>query len=437
VAFVPVAADYCQGLLMRALTRTLTAVSFVSLSGLVHAVTPVDSVGTQVIIPAVASTTAYQTQVFVFNPNNATLNVTIDYIGGSTWPAAPLSGITPCTGAAILPSRTAVIDPAVQCALTGNQFGTLRISENSAANLPFTAYSRTQTPTAIGFSIEGVPVGNFSLDHIVSGLKSGGSPLYKTNCFVGTFGDAVDYEIQLTDGTTGFSLGGLITGTLPANSLLRILDIFAAAGLAPGIYTNVNAYINENTTTEPAIIAFCTVENNSNGSADYRIGKSPNPFDSSRDRDSTTYRSRLDENFTVNAGSQSNLHEIYFRAPDRVACALVDTPPILGGNPPGDAAKLELRLLDQSASLADAQAAGGNGHVLAGGDNQSSFNEVFLGWRGTATATSFDGLGVNGRSLIQVEGKAATGPAIYGIRCTSGNGHTRPALIKTLGVDVF
>ena len=58
--------------------------------------------------------------------------------------------------------------------------------------------------------------------------------------------------------------------------------------------------------------------------------------------------------------------------------------------------------------------------------------------RGAATLQSVDGNGVNGRYLLQVEGnETATGTKAYGIRCQSGNGHTRPALVGQVGKDVF
>lgn len=410
---------------MNALRSGLAALAAASCIA-TQAATPVDGIGTQVILPVVSATTTFQTQVFVYNPNGLTLNLTIEYVGGIGTAAA---GLKTCTAATVNPDRTLVIDVGTQCTLAGSNFGTLRLIENNAGNLPFTAYARVQNFAGIGFSVEGIPIGNFSLDTIVTGLRSGGSPVYQSNCFVGSFGEAVDYQIMLVDAATGIQLGSTITGSLTANQLRRILDIFTAAGVAPGAYTNVNAYITENTPgAEPALIGLCTVQENSFFSADYRSGKSFFVQDASRERDSTTSASRMGDAFTVNAGSQSNLHEIYFRAPDRVACQLTGP----------DIANLEMRLLDQATVLADAQAAGGNGRVLGGGSSLNTIAELSLGARSAATNASADGVGVNGRYVIQVEGnETATGSRVYGIRCTSGNGHTRPALIKTLAADVF
>jgi len=95
-------------------------------------------------------------------------------------------------------------------------------------------------------------------------------------------------------------------------------------------------------------------------------------------------------------------------------------------------------LLDQGSTQADAGSAGGNGHVLGGGNNVASFGPVSLGLRNAATFQSVDGVGINGRYLIQVEGnETAPGSKTYGIHCQSGNGHTRPALLGQFGSDIF
>jgi hypothetical protein len=412
--------------------RALIGLAFVAATGALalaaFAASPVDGIGTQVVVPVVASTASFSSEVFAYNPNGTTLDLAIDYVGGT---GTPLPGLRSCTQATVAPDRTVVINVAVQCALGSlNNFGQLRLTSAGTGNLPFAAYSRAQTPDGIGFSIEGLPVGLFSTDHIVTGLRSGGNaPAYQTNCFVGTLGEAAGYQIALFDATSGTALGSVISGTLAANELLRILDVFTAASVFPGTYTNVNAYITENTVgAEPALLAFCTVQENTNFSADYRIGKTVLVQDASRERDSTTIAGRVGGAFSVVAGSNSNLHEIYFRAPDKVSCSLTGP----------DVANLELRLLDQRATEVDAAAAGGNGHVLAGGSAVTAFGPVPLGTRGAATLQSVDGNGVNGRYLIQVEGnETATGTKAYGIRCQSGNGHTRPALVGQVGKDVF
>lgn len=393
-----------------------------------RATTPVDGIGTYVVLPVVANTASFSSQVFIYNPNGQTLNLAVDYVGGV---GTLLPGLRSCTATVVAPDRTVVIDVGTQCTLgAGNNFGQLRLMSTSTANLPFTAYARVQTPAGVGFSIEGVPAGLFSLDHVVAGLRSGGAaPSYQTNCFVGTLGEAADYQIALIDASTGAQLGSTISGSLAADALVRVLDVFTAALVPPGTYINVNAYITENTVgAEPALLAFCTVQENTALSADYRIGKSSFIQDASRERDSTTSINRVGSAWTVAAGSQSNLHEIYFRAPDKVTCNLTGP----------DVANLEFRLLDQTATTSDAGLANGGGKVLGGGSGVTSFGPVSLGLRNAATFTSVDGSGVNGRYILQVEGnETAPGSKSYGIRCQSGNGHTRPALLGSFGSDIF
>jgi hypothetical protein len=103
-----------------------------------------------------------------------------------------------------------------------------------------------------------------------------------------------------------------------------------------------------------------------------------------------------------------------------------------------DVANLEFRLLNQSATTADAGLALGGGKVLGGGNGLTAFGPVSLGLRNAATFASVDGSGINGRYILQVEGnETAPGSKCYGIRCQSGNGHTRPALLGSFASDIF
>jgi len=103
---------------------------------------------------------------------------------------------------------------------------------------------------------------------------SGSLPSFQTNCFVATLGDAVDYELRLFDGTSGVQLGGTLTGSLGAWQQYRYLDVFAAAGVAAGDHTNVRAQFTNLTGTEKKLIGFCTVQEDTSFSADFRIAKS-------------------------------------------------------------------------------------------------------------------------------------------------------------------
>jgi hypothetical protein len=103
---------------------------------------------------------------------------------------------------------------------------------------------------------------------------AGGLPAYQTNCFVATLGDAVSYELRLFDGATNTQLGSTLSGSLAAFQQFRYLDVFAAAGVAAGNKTNVRAQFTNLTGNNKKLIGFCTVQENTTFSADFRIAKS-------------------------------------------------------------------------------------------------------------------------------------------------------------------
>ena len=139
----------------------------------------------------------------------------------------------------------------------------------------FFAFSRAQTPGGNGFSVEGFPIGAFSgAPADVIGLKrQAASPVYQTNCFVGAFGEALDYQIVLRDGTTNNTIPAshAITGHLEPFEMMRILDVFGADGVnAPaGNYLNYRANFDVSSAGAPAMVGFCTVQESTFFGADF------------------------------------------------------------------------------------------------------------------------------------------------------------------------
>jgi hypothetical protein len=207
---------------------------------------------------------------------------------------------------------------------------------------------------------------------------------------------------------------------------VRVLDIFAHAGLPSGDYDGMRVLFWSAAT--PAVSAFCTVQDNTSFSADFRIGKQY--LGSSRQEGTTVLLSQDDhvlretrtrrnvalppaatqwdgEPFVLAAGDKNNAHVIQFRHPDWVACDVQNpsVPNLLLG-------ALEIRLSR-------------GGEIIAGGDNVHGFWPVYLG----------DKYGVsngNTRYLLEVE---SVNPALahdtpYLIRCRSGSGHTAPVLVR-------
>jgi len=229
-----------------------------------------------IVVPVIAQTSSFGSEVTVYNPNASTITITpIFYDAQNT--ASP--GPKPCTSLSVGPNLTKAFTLASQCALpAGSNFGLLVMTEVTGTQR-FYGYARTQTPQGVGFSTEGFPVENFNdqLQHAI-GVKrvaaSGGLPANQTNCFVATLGDAVSYELRLFDGPTNVQLGSTLSGSLAAFQQYRYLDVFALAGVAAGDKTNVRAQFTNLTGNKKKLIGFCTVQENTTLSADFRIAKS-------------------------------------------------------------------------------------------------------------------------------------------------------------------
>jgi hypothetical protein len=229
--------------------------------------------GTEIVIPTVANISVYQTTVFVRNPNPGPITLDVRYyqsINGT----AP-SGLRACSQVSLPANQSSSFDLGTQCGLnnTDDNFGMLVLAD-SAATSPFFGYSRTQTPTGIGFSVEGFPSESFSgAPADVLGLqKVAAAPNYRSNCFVSALADPVNWQLDLVQSGTETVLGST-SGSLAAFETTRILDVFSSLGLV-GDFSNVRASFATPDNPAPSFVGFCTLETSSNGSADFRIAKS-------------------------------------------------------------------------------------------------------------------------------------------------------------------
>lgn len=389
--------------------------------------------GSVLVIPVVAQTASYESEIFVRNPNDTPLQVTVKFYeaNNSTTP-----GLRPCSALNLAAQQTIAMKLGTQCTLgAGSHFGML-ILENAATEKTqiFYAYNRTQTPSGNGFSVESFPIGNFSgRGSGANGLKrQAAAPVFQSNCFIGALGEPVDYLIQLRDANNN-QLGNDITGSLQAYQMVRYLDIFAAAGLPPGDYSVVRATFENTNTGEPAHVAFCTVQESTFFGADFRIAKSVDAFDLSKRRQDCYSQTTCGTAIT-GAGATSLLdsgtkwvHQIIVTAPDYIKCELVSP----------QLANLEMQLRGPGDTFASGLFALPPGFTGApytvGGNGQTSFY-IFTGHR-----NAFNN-GVSTRLFIDVsyrEGSgAATFPLEYGITCYSGNGVSRP-WVRALDADNF
>ena len=168
-----------------------------------HAITTAGA-GSVLVVPVVAQTGSYTTEVYVrnFNADSITVNVKFYEAKQSSTP-----GLQTCSPLVVPAFRTSRITLDTQCTLTvASHFGMLILEDAAPEKIhTFFAYSRAQTPGGNGFSVEGFPIGNFSGAAAATiGLKRQASaPVYQTNCFVGALGEAVNYQIQLFDDVRG------------------------------------------------------------------------------------------------------------------------------------------------------------------------------------------------------------------------------------------
>ena len=360
-------------------------------------------------LPVVVSSATFHTTFFVHNPNSVATTVRFTYYGanGTTMP-----GEHSCGDVSIDAGTTTQFDVAELCSLTGSgsQFGSLRAYELSSSVHPIAMYSRVQSFSGNGFSVEGFPIGNFANDlgksDVFGTARQAAAPGYQTNCFVSSIGEAVTVDMVLKDGSNA-QLGTTQSYSLGANEMIRVLDVFTAAGAPAGDYSNVRVEFSKgNTTGNPSFAAFCTVQNNTSFDADFRIAKTETPDDAKLLFTGTTSKDGLGNQLSVPAGGKQ-VFALFLQHPDFVSCRAIGS----------GAPNLEIRLVDP------------NGVVAAGGDDVDAFDEFYLGEKSTR------GDGSNSLWKLEVGSRDGQGSANYVIKCTSGNGTNRPLLIGVTNDD--
>jgi len=383
--------------------------------------------GTVIVVPLVAQTASFATDVLLRNTSGTamTVNVTFQEATGSSTP-----GLHACQPFPLATGQTLALTLASQCTLAaGSHFGMV-ILEDAAVEKThtFVAYSRSQTPAGAGFSVEGFPIGNFSAQAAsVLGLKRTGSGAkFQSNCFVGALGETVDYRLRLFSGADSAQIGNALTGTLQPFQMLRFLDVFGVAGAPAGDYANVRALFEVTTASRPALVGFCTLQESVTFGADFRIAKSQDALDN-RQRRTMCYSA--DDCLTANTvaptqitdAARKSIHYFLVAQPDYVKCDLVS-------DRLGD---LEMQLRGPGDVFA-APVFAASPPYAGGGNNQTSFY-VFTGNRAAVNN------GVATRWFIDVsfrEGGNPTLPINYGIVCHSGNG-VSVAWYRTSDVDNF
>ena len=395
--------------------------------------------GAAIVLPLAAQTGSYATEVFVHNAaGTSALTVDIQLVEATT---STVPGPKTCAQLVVPALASASFQLDAQCSLgAGTHFGYLILNDAApeALNL-FFVYSRTQNPQAIGFSVEGFPAGNVSgQSQRVNGLKRVLPPAaipFQTNCFVGSFGKPVDYFIRLKS-STGTNLGSGISGHLDPHQMVRVLDIFAAAGLA-GDFSNVSATISSVNASSvgnrdhPLYMGFCTVQDNASFGADFRVGKSFSGWDAAHAQliggctpaDCGAY------DYAITDTAKKQVFQTLVRPPDNVKCELLSD----------RLSELGLRLREPR-SIGDCDLCGlppGStaipvtpGAVVAGGFDQTSFYYD----TGLDVIRPSDGAATRDIWTIEVSARNGLTPVVpipYSLKCQSGNGITYVAPFDT------
>ena len=393
------------------------------------------------VFPVVVDSASF-TQRFTFRNPSATTAVSVAPLyhpGNGTSQPAPLACpqfTVPANGQRVFTSLRQLC-PALA---GGTQFGFLYTSEDDGANLPYAAFSRVSNIAGNGFSVEAFPAHTFtSADVVVTGIRrlaaTAGSPAYQTNCFIANLNELTPPPVPVTttvkmyiNNSAGVQVGTTALFPLLPGHLIRLLDVFSAAGAPAGDYNDARALFTENGPDEPGLMAFCTVQDNSSFGADFRIAKQERGFNSpfasvgaqddhvsrsaSVSADVMTSGGTVPRPFSINPGGQSNTHVMYFRHPDWVRCELIDPATAFSAT---SSYGLEMRLL-----------AGDGQTVLAGGNDTPGFGTVYLGDKTDRNN------GANGRYTIEVEsnGQNAAATRPYILRCHSGSGQTSGDLLR-------
>jgi len=379
-----------------------------------------EGASSSIVFPVAATTSSFETEVFVQNINAYAISVDVLYYEANGL-ASP--GLKACGFLSLPANNTTSFKLAAQCPslATGSHYGLLILRDRAAQKINvFYAYSRVQhVSTKQGFSIEGFPENVFSgREGWVIGLKRAAAsvpatqaqPGYTTNCFIGSLGEGFPYEIRVHLGLDGAQVGSTITGVLGPNELVRYLDIFAAAGLPEGDLSNLVVSFNNTDPagTEPAVIGFCTLQDNFSLGADFRVAKSIDAFNLTRRKlrcrgvsDAACTVLSVPATLTIpNAGTKLRF-SMFVSSPDYLRCDIVGP----------KAAQLEIRLLTPPPLT-----------VVAGGNDLSTLyyatgprNAVTDG--GTGGLQTFWNLEVGAR-----EGTPPAFPADFGLKCQSGSG---------------
>jgi hypothetical protein len=384
------------------------------------------------VFPVVVDSASFAQRFNFTTPNMFPVTLKTKFFPGdgtaqaANGPLACNDVVVPANNATVVASLKALC-PGLPAGVTS--FGFLHVqaapsSDGMFADIPvFAAFSRVSNPAGNGFSVEAFAAHTFTAGTaVINGLRrmasTPSSPAFQTNCFLANInqlepeGPPATRRVLYTLGQGGQAWNGFVD--LAPGKLVRLLDVFAAAGAPAGDYNDAYLVLRpENATTDPdrpGLMSFCTVQDNTSFGADFRVGKTAygsmgiGSNDGMAAREWASNKDVQDRAFAIGPGNSANTHVVYFKHPDTVQCQLLDATTYV---PLTAAAGLEMRAAD--AALTE----------VLGGDNATSTGTIYLGDKPSHK-------GYNNRYLIEVESNetntGVTRP--YAIYCSSGSGNT-------------
>src|SRR5206468_1991619 len=290
----------------------------------------------------------WHTEIDVRNPGSQPITVRLTYFGAV---GTPNVGRYPCPfSPTVAPGATVEfsLDPACALASLGLlNFGRLELSAlpevpgptDDPASLTFLTSARVSSRGGSLFTVEGFPQGNLSGNRsfaAVTGLKSGlvdGSQ-WRTSCYAAALNEPVPVFVGLVDGNgqpMGVVAASLDPGAAPPVEMQPFLDVFAAAGVPPGNYSNVTAlFSTAGGGAGAGVFGLCRIINTSFGKEAFEAAKYLDNNDEAREHVTSKDRTSYGEQFSIvsevpddnNLPIWSNLHVAYFQHPDLVRCAV-------------------------------------------------------------------------------------------------------------------
>ena len=159
----------------------------------------------------------------------------------------------------------------------GSNFGVLMSSYAGSGGI-YALYSRVQTPTGNGFSIEGFIDSSCcgTVREVIGLVRQAAAPTFQSNCFIFNQESRAGRIVLTLASADGHAIASQIID-LNALEFIRMLDVFATLGAPPGDLDNVRATFESIVPVvggyPVAFTASCTVQNNTSFDADFRIAK--------------------------------------------------------------------------------------------------------------------------------------------------------------------